>query len=87
MEQPIELTAETLWTEVAGRLKEALNDSTYRTWFGEVEGWEVTGWPYQVILRGEIASEWNDKEQKHHMVGKPRGRYQARKLGYATYPI
>ena len=38
MEQPIELTAETLWTEVAGRLKGALNDSTYRTWFGEVEG-------------------------------------------------
>ena len=42
MEQSIELTAETLWTEVAGRLKGALNDSTYRTWFGEVEGMEVT---------------------------------------------
>ena len=51
------------------------------------EGWEVTGWPYQVILRGEVASEWNEKEQKNNMVGKPRGRYQARKLGYATYPI
>ena len=38
VEQPIELTAETLWTEVSGRLKGALNDSTYRTWFGEVEG-------------------------------------------------
>src|SRR6266508_5752833 len=42
VEQPIELTAESLWTEVAGRLKGALNDSTYRTWFGEVEGMEVT---------------------------------------------
>jgi hypothetical protein len=41
VDQPIELTAETLWTEVAGRLKGALNDSTYRTWFGEVEGLEV----------------------------------------------
>ena len=28
VEQPIELTAETLWTEVAGRLKGACNDST-----------------------------------------------------------
>ena len=43
VEQPIELTAETLWTEVAGRLKGALNESTYRTWFGEVEGCEVDG--------------------------------------------
>jgi len=51
------------------------------------EGWEVTGWPYQVILRGEVASEWNEKEQKHQMVSKPRGKYQGRKLGYATYPI
>jgi dihydropyrimidinase/dihydroorotase len=51
------------------------------------EGWEVTGWPYQVLLRGAVASEWNEKEQKHYMVGSPRGRYQARKLGHATYPI
>ena len=36
VEQPIELTAETLWNEVSGRLTGALNDSTYRTWFGEV---------------------------------------------------
>ncbi|HWO40891.1 MAG TPA: amidohydrolase family protein [Candidatus Eisenbacteria bacterium] len=51
------------------------------------EGWEVTGWPYQVFLRGQVVSEWNDREQKHDIVGRPRGRYQARKLGYATYPL
>jgi len=51
------------------------------------EGWEVTGWPYMVLLRGEVALEWNEREQKANIVGKPRGRYQARKLGHATYPI
>jgi hypothetical protein len=51
------------------------------------EGWEVTGWPYQVILRGEVASEWDEKQGKAQIVGNPRGKYQARKLGYANYPI
>ncbi len=50
------------------------------------EGWEMTGWPYMVFLRGEVALEWNEKEQKHNVVGKPRGRYIPRKLGHATYP-
>ena len=31
LERPIEVTAESLWTEVAGRLRGALNDTTYRT--------------------------------------------------------
>ena len=29
-----------MWNEVAGRLRGALNDSTYRTWFGEVRATE-----------------------------------------------
>ena len=40
MEQPSELTSGSLWNEVAGRLRGALNDSTYRTWFGEVRATE-----------------------------------------------
>ena len=35
MEQALGVTAKTLWSEVAGRLKGALNESAYRTWFGE----------------------------------------------------
>ena len=42
MERPIELTAETLWNEVAGRLKGALNETTYRTWFAEAEGEDLS---------------------------------------------
>src|SRR4029078_1205450 len=39
---PIEPTAETLWTEVATRLRGALNDTTYRTWFAEAGGVALT---------------------------------------------
>ena len=38
MERQTELTAESLWNDVSARLREALNDTTYSTWFGEVDG-------------------------------------------------
>ncbi|HZO62985.1 MAG TPA: chromosomal replication initiator protein DnaA, partial [Gaiellaceae bacterium] len=58
MDQPIELTAETLWTEIAGRLKGALNDSTYRTWFGEVAGLEVTDDTFVLGVPNDFTREW-----------------------------
>jgi chromosomal replication initiator protein len=58
VEQPIELTAETLWTEVSGRLKGALNDSTYRTWFGEVEGHEVSDEVFVLAVPNDFTREW-----------------------------
>jgi chromosomal replication initiator protein len=58
VEQPIELTAESLWTEVAGRLKGALNDSTFRTWFGEVEGLEVTDDTFVLAVPNDFTREW-----------------------------
>jgi chromosomal replication initiator protein len=58
VEQPIELTAETLWTEVAGRLKGALNDSTYRTWFGEVEGLDMTDDSFVLAVPNDFTREW-----------------------------
>ena len=42
VEHQIELTAESLWNEVAGRLRGALNDTTYSTWFGEAQGLELS---------------------------------------------
>ena len=38
VERQIELTADSLWNDVAARLREALNDTTFQTWFGEVDG-------------------------------------------------
>src|SRR5215470_15884371 len=58
VEQSIELTAETLWTEVAGRLKGALNDSTYRTWFGEVDGAELTDDTFVLAVPNDFTREW-----------------------------
>jgi chromosomal replication initiator protein len=58
VEQPIELTAETLWTEVAGRLKGALNDSTFRTWFGEVEGHDVSDDTFVLAVPNDFTREW-----------------------------
>jgi chromosomal replication initiator protein len=58
VEQSIELTAESLWTEVAGRLKGALNESTYRTWFGEVEGMEVTDDTFVLAVPNDFTREW-----------------------------
>src|SRR5262249_60727541 len=37
-----EPTAESLWAEVAGRLKGALNTTTYRTWFAEASGADLS---------------------------------------------
>ena len=36
-----ELTAESLWTEVSDRLKGALNETTFGTWFGDVSSREL----------------------------------------------
>jgi chromosomal replication initiator protein len=58
VEQPIELTAESLWTEVAGRLKGALNEATFRTWFGEVEGVEVTDDSFVLGVPNDFTREW-----------------------------
>ena len=36
-----EPTAERLWDDVSGRLREALNETTYATWFGDVAAGEL----------------------------------------------
>ncbi len=58
MERPIELTAESLWIEVAGRLKGALNDATYRTWFGEAEGVELADEAFVLGVPNDFTREW-----------------------------
>ena len=58
MERPIELTAETLWNEVAGRLKGALNETTYRTWFAEAEGHDLTDDAFVLGVPNDFTREW-----------------------------
>src|SRR6476646_667124 len=58
VERQIELTADSLWTDVAARLREALNDTTFQTWFGEVSGAEIDGDAFAVAVPNDFTREW-----------------------------
>jgi chromosomal replication initiator protein len=53
-----ELTAESLWAEVAGRLKDALNTTTYGTWFAGAGGAEVTDELFLISVPNGFTREW-----------------------------
>ncbi len=58
VEHQIELTAESLWSEVAGRLRGALNDTTYGTWFGEAQGLELDGDRFVIGVPNDFTRDW-----------------------------
>ncbi len=58
MEPSIELTAEGLWSEVSGRLRGALNETTYRTWFDHVEGLELGDDEFVLAVPNDFTRDW-----------------------------
>jgi chromosomal replication initiator protein len=58
VESPIELTAETLWTEISARLQGTLNDTTYSTWFGEVQGAGLADDAFVLGVPNDFTREW-----------------------------
>jgi chromosomal replication initiator protein len=58
MEHQIELTADSLWSEVAGRLRGSLNDTTYGTWFGEVTGLELSDACFVLGVPNDFTRDW-----------------------------
>ena len=58
VEPPIELTAETLWTEISARLQGTLNETTYSTWFGEAEGAELDDDVFVLGVPNDFTREW-----------------------------
>jgi len=58
VEHQIELTAESLWSEVAGRLRGALNDTTYGTWFGEAQGLELDDDRFVLAVPNDFTRDW-----------------------------
>jgi chromosomal replication initiator protein len=52
------LTAEDLWTEVSERLRAALNDKTYNTWFSEAEGLELSDESFVLAVPNDFSREW-----------------------------
>src|SRR3954453_23697815 len=58
VEHQIELTAQSLWHEVAGRLRGALNDTTYSTWFGEAQGLELSDASFVLAVPNDFTRDW-----------------------------
>jgi len=58
VEHQIELTAENLWSEVAGRLRGALNDTTYGTWFGEAHGLDLGEDRFVLGVPNDFTRDW-----------------------------
>jgi chromosomal replication initiator protein len=58
VEPPAELTAETLWDEVASRLKEALNEATFSTWFAQAGGVELADDAFVIEVPNDFTREW-----------------------------
>ena len=58
VEKPIELTAEGVWHEISGRLREALNENTFSTWFAEVEAVGITDGEFVLSVPNDFTREW-----------------------------
>ena len=58
MEPSIELTAESLWSEVSSRLRGALNETTYRTWFDHVEGLHLGDEEFVLSVPNDFTRDW-----------------------------
>jgi chromosomal replication initiator protein len=58
VERSTELSAEHLWTEIAARLEEALNETTFRTWFADATGVQVDGEAFVVSVPNDFTREW-----------------------------
>jgi chromosomal replication initiator protein len=58
VEHQVELSAEHLWEEISGRLKEALSDGTYGKWFGGVRGQELDDDTLVLAVPSEFARDW-----------------------------
>jgi chromosomal replication initiator protein len=61
VERQIELSAENLWSEISGRLREALNDRTYGKWFGDIHSLEVEDETLVLTVPSELARDWIER--------------------------
>jgi chromosomal replication initiator protein len=58
VEPVVEPTAAQLWDEVSGRLREALNETTYATWFGAAEAGELEDDSFSIVVPNDFTREW-----------------------------
>jgi chromosomal replication initiator protein len=53
-----ELTTDTLWTEVSRTLQDSLNETTFETWFREVEGVDLKGDTFTLAVPNDFTRDW-----------------------------
>jgi len=53
-----ELTAESLWNDVSARLRGALNEKTFRNWFGEVGAIGLDDETFALAVPNDFTREW-----------------------------
>ncbi len=58
MEHTIEPTAERLWDDVAARLRETLNETTYATWFGDASAGDLSDDTFSLVVPNDFTREW-----------------------------
>jgi chromosomal replication initiator protein len=58
VEDQIELTAESLWSDVSGRLRSALNDTTYGTWFAHTVGVALDDGRFVLGVPNDFTRDW-----------------------------
>ena len=58
MQQRVEPTAGRLWDDVARRLQDTLNETTYATWFASAAGSRLTDEAFVVIVPNDFTREW-----------------------------
>jgi chromosomal replication initiator protein len=58
VEHHIEPTPDDLWNEVSGRLREALNETTYQTWFGSARAGELGDNLFSIVVPNDFTREW-----------------------------
>src|SRR3954451_12240684 len=54
----IELTAARLWEDVCDRLRGALNETTFQTWFVEADGVELDEDAFAIGVPNDFTREW-----------------------------
>ena len=58
MDQTSELTADGLWSEVSGRLRDALNDATYTTWFSSASAGTLDDEAFVLLVPNDFTRDW-----------------------------
>jgi hypothetical protein len=59
VEGPVQLSAETLWTEVSAHLREQLSDGPYAQWFTGASG-ALEDDAFVLLVRDDFTREWID---------------------------